>query len=307
MRGKEIGLPLPLLFFILLFIFLSLPGCGSVTKDAFFNYKGVKFEGFDPQKHHPSPEFAASVRKEKVYITKEQERSLKRCIDLLEEKGLTPLLGLTEKFVVVDCPFSFADKPQNVIYLDKEKVNLGITIGDDWGYKLWRFAPSFGVFSQELSFQGRPELPNLLRIILHELGHLVEYKELKFSWTGKFIANELNREFVCISWNEKKDWLDRESLSLKLREINSEGSLIDFIRWFKNYSSFFSIYAGTGMNEDFAETFVYYYLSKYYNFTLDLVLGEKVIVTDLQKPNKQREKKLKYIARVMEGPRINNH
>ena len=47
------------------------------------------------------------------------------------EQKLRHLLVYPDRFVIVEAPYSFADKPQMIVYLDREKVNLTFTIGDD--------------------------------------------------------------------------------------------------------------------------------------------------------------------------------
>lgn len=279
-------------------VFTSVIGCQTVKKTD-FSYKGVIVEAFDPERHHPSPEFAERVRREKVYLTDREVKSLKKCIDLLAEKDLIGLLRFTEKWVVVNCPYSFADKLQSVIYLDKEKVQLNLSVADDWNVKLWKTGPEIRDFSGQIAFRSGRSIPNLLRIILHEIGHMVEYKILDFSWRGEFLANNLNREFVAISWDEEQNWKDRENMLQRLHEIETRAELEEFINWFKNDSSFFSVYSGTGMNEDFAESFVYYYLFERFDYSLDLTVDGETIVSNLQKINDGRRRKLQFIAEIM--------
>jgi|SRR5690554_140003 len=283
--------------FVLVFIIVmvvTISGCAEEI--ASFTYQGVLVEGYDPFRHCPSPEFAEKVKQEKVVLTRSEVKTIKRCIRLFHDHGLGYLLKLTNKLVVVECPFSFADKPQSTIYIDKEKIKPHITLGNDWDYKLIQYG-----FFKNYHFRGRPELPNLFRLMLHELGHLVEYKELQFSWKGYFVANELNHDFVRVSWDEEHSWRDREFIHEKINAVESEEELIQFFQWFKENSSFFSVYSSTGMNEDFAEAFVYYYLRKHMDFTLDLLFQDETVVQDLQKMNYSREKKLKFIETVMEA------
>ena len=113
------------------------------------------------------------------------------------------------------------------------------------------------------------------------------------------MANELNRDFVQISWDERQNWKDRESILERVHNITNEEELLtSFVGLRKN--PFFSIYSGTGMNEDFAEAFLYYYLRKHFDFSLDLVYKDQVVMEDLQKINYSREKKLRFIEAVME-------
>lgn len=284
-----------ILFVILLNIAVISSGCNSRLEISSFTYKGIVVEGYDPLKHTPSPEFADSVKKEKVLLTQAEVKMLKKSIRLFIDHDLGYLLNLTNKFVIVHCPFSFADKPQSTIYLDREKIKPHVTLGNDWDYKLMQFG-----FPKDYHIKGNPEFSNLFRIMLHELGHLVEYKKLQFSWKGQFVANDLNRDFVQISWDERQNWKDRESILERVHVIKDEEEVINFFRWFKGESSFFSVYSGTGMNEDFAEAFLYYYLRKYFDFTLDLVYKDQIVMEDLQKINYSREKKLKFIEAVME-------
>lgn len=269
--------------------------CNDQHEIASFTYKGVVVEGYDPAIHTPSPEFASNVEQKKVLLNRAEVKMLKKCIRLFIDHDLSHLLKLTNKFVIVKCPYSFADKPQSTIYLDREKIKPHITLGNDWDYKLMQFG-----LHQGYHIKGNPEFSNLFRIMLHELGHLVEYKKLQFSWKGQFVANELNRDFVQISWDERQNWKDRESILERVHNVTTEEELLDFFRWFKEESSFFSIYSGTGMNEDFAEAFLYYYLRKHFDFTLDLVYKDQVVIADLQKINYSREKKLRFIEAVME-------
>jgi hypothetical protein len=273
-------------------------GCGR-SQDVFY-YQGILFEGFDPMKHQPSKEFGKYVRLEKVILSPKQVKSLKRCVDLLKERNLLFLLEYADRFVVANSPYSFADKPQMIIYLDKEKVTLGFSIGDDWKNKLLNSNLNLMENSGRFSFKGTPDLPNLLRIILHETGHLVEYDKLKFNWKGKFVDNVLNKDFVNISWDRKQHWKDKEGFSEKLQSIYSVDALVAFLLWFQEESSFFSLSSSMGMNEDFAEAFVYYFLSKEFNYTIDFILDDSVVINNLQKTNSFREKKFKFISEIIE-------
>lgn len=285
---------------ILLFILLIILFSGCRQAQEVFSYQGILFEGFDPLKHQPSEEFRRYVRPEKVVLSSREIKSLRRCVDLLNQENLLYLLKYAHRFVVVDAAYSFADKPQMAVYLDKEKVTLDFSISDDWKNKLLNSNLSLMENSGKFGFKGTPELPNLLRIILHEIGHLVEYDRLKFNWKGKFIENELNKDFVDISWDRSKYWKDKEGFSGKLQGIVSPEGLVTFFHWFQYESSFFSLSSSMGMNEDFAEAFVYYYLKHCYNYKISFILNEMVLIDDLQTTNPLREKKMAFIARTME-------
>ena len=277
-------------------VFLS--GCGW-EQDSFV-YQGIIFEGFDPAKHQPSDEFLKHVTPTKVSLSRGQIKALKKCVDLLNEQNLRYLLEYPDRFVIVEAPFSFADKPQMIVYLDQEKVNLTFSIGDDWENKLLNANLGLMDHSGQFYFKGTPELPNLLRIIIHEIGHLVEYDRLKFNWQGKFIPHPLNKEFVSISWDRNRYWQDKEGFSEKLHNIQSINGLIHFLQWFKWESSFFSLSSSMGMNEDFAEAFVYYILKEYYNYELSFVYKGRVVLDDLQAPNRYRRQKMAFIANLMQ-------
>ena len=55
-----------------------------------------------------------------------------------------------------------------------------------------------------------------------------------------------------------------------------------------------------GMNEDFAEAFVYYILKEYYDFELSFVYKGRVVLDNLQASNPYRRKKWAFIANLME-------
>ena len=169
---------------VLIVIILSVLFSGCRQGREAFSYQGIVFEGFDPLKHQPSEEFSRYIRPEKVVLSAREIKSLRRCVDLLKQKNLMHLLEYADRFVIVNSAYSFADKPQMVVYLDKEKINLDFTISDDWKNKLLNSNLSLMEKSSRFAFRGTPELPNLLRIILHEVGHLVEYDQLKFNWKG---------------------------------------------------------------------------------------------------------------------------
>lgn len=289
---------LRILTFCLLALVL-LPGCAREQES--FLYQGILFEGFDPVKHHPSAEFLKHVQPTKVILTQRQIKALKKCVDLLSEHNLRSLLEYADRFVIVNAPFSFADKPQMIVYLDQEKVNLNFTIGDDWENKLLNSNLSLMEHSGEFHFQGTPELPNLLRIIIHEIGHLVEYDQLKFNWRGKFVPHPLNKEFVSISWDRNRYWQDKEGFSEKLHNIGSVEDLLQFLQWFKAESSFFSLSSSMGMNEDFAEAFVYYILNEFYGFEISFVHKGRVVLDNLQAPNLYRTQKRAFITNLMQN------
>ena len=281
---------------LLLLLMIVLTGCRQAQE--VFYYQGILFEGFDPMKHQPSEEFSKFVRPDKVFLSAKEIKSLKRCVDLLKEKNLFFLLQYADRFVVVNSPYSFADKPQMSVYIDKEKVTLDFSIGDDWKNKLLNSNLGLMENSSKFHFRGTPELPNLLRIVLHETGHLVEYDQLKFNWKGKFIEHPLNKDFVNISWDRMRYWKDKEGFSEKLQTIHSLEALDTFLRWFQEESSFFSLSSSMGMNEDFAEAFVYYYLDTYFDYTISFILNETVLINDLQTINTFREKKFKFISEI---------
>ncbi len=281
---------------LLLLLMIVLTGCRQAQE--VFYYQGILFEGFDPMKHQPSEEFSKFVRPDKVFLSAKEIKSLKRCVDLLKEKNLFFLLQYADRFVVVNSPYSFADKPQMSVYIDKEKVTLDFSIGDDWKNKLLNSNLGLMENSSKFHFRGTPELPNLLRIVLHEIGHLVEYDQLKFNWKGKFIEHPLNKDFVNISWDRMRYWKDKEGFYEKLQTIHSLEALVTFLRWFQEESSFFSLSSSMGMNEDFAEAFVYYYLDTYFDYTISFILNETVLINDLQTINTFREKKFKFISEI---------
>jgi hypothetical protein len=282
---------------LILSIFLF-SGCGLEQES--FVYQGIVFEGYDPAKHEPSAEFGKHIEPTKVLLTRRQIEALKKCVDLLMERDLLSLFNYAKRFVIVKAPYSFADKPQMVVYLDQEKLTLNFTIGDDWENKLLNSNLGLMETSSQFYFKGTPELPNLLRIILHEIGHLVEYDKLKFNWKGKFVPHPLNKEFVSISWDRDRYWRDKEGFSYKLQNIQSLEGLLLFLQWFKAESSFFSLSSGMGMNEDFAEAFVYYILQEYFAYEISFVLKGKVQLNNLQALNPSRGQKLKFIADLMQ-------
>lgn len=225
-------------------------------------------------------------------------------VDLLEKENLLYLMEIPDRFILVNCPYSFADKPQMIVYLDREKIKLDYSIADDWENKLSKFAPGLAFAEGQISFQGVPELPNLLRIIIHEVGHLIEYKVLEFSWQGEFIANDLSRDFVGISWDEENNWRDREKILLRLETIKKPEELVEFLTWFAGNSSFFSVYSSTGMTEDFAESFVFYHLKTRFDYALQLFYSGELRIPDLTAPTKEREEKFGFIAGVMRDPEL---
>ncbi|NLW55433.1 MAG: hypothetical protein GX050_02205 [Firmicutes bacterium] len=288
------------IWIVILVVIFTILFSGCRQAQEVFSYQGIVFEGFDPLKHQPSEEFRRFIRPEKVVLSSREIKSLRRCVDLLKQKNLMHLLEYADRFVIVNSAYSFADKPQMVVYLDKEKVTLDFSISDDWKNKLLNSNLSLMEKSNQFAFKGTPELPNLLRIILHEVGHLVEYDQLKFNWKGKFIENELNKDFVNISWDQSNNWKDREGFSGKVQGIHSVEGLVTFFHWFKHESSFLSLSSSMGMNEDFAEAFVYYFLNGYYNYKISFVLDGTVLIDDLQTSNLLRDKKLAFIAGVVE-------
>ncbi len=284
---------------IILVISITVLFSGCRQAREVFSYQGIIFEGFDPAKHQPSDEFHLYIRPEKVVLSAQDIKSLRRCVDLMKQKNLMHLLKYPNRFVIANSSYSFADKPQMVIYLDKEKINLDFTISDDWKNKLLNSNLSLMEKSNRFAFRGTPELPNLLRIMLHEIGHLVEYEQLKFNWKGKFYENELNKDFVTISWNRSDNWKDREGFRGKVQGIHSVEGLVTFFQWFKQDSSFLSLSSSMGMNEDFAEAFAYYYLIRYYNYKNSFLLDGTVLIDNLQASNPLRDQKLAFIAGVM--------
>ena len=283
-------------------VFLS--GCGW-EQDSFY-YQGILFEGFDPAKHQPSPAFLKNITPTKVTLSPRQIKALKKCVDLLCEHGLRYLLEYPDRFVIVEAPYSFADKPQMIVYLDKEKVNLTFTIDNDWENKLLNANLGLMEHSGQFHFQGTPKLPNLLRIIIHEIGHLVEFERLKFNWQGKFVPHPLNKEFVNISWDQDRYWQDKEGFSEKLHNIQSVEGLLLFLQWFKEESSFFSLSSSMGMNEDFAEAFVYYILKEYYNYEINFVYQGRVVLDNLQAPNRYRRQKMAFVANLLQNELMEN-
>ena len=284
-------------FFLLITVLLS--GCRQEQES--FTYQGILFEGFDPAKHQPSSEFRKYVEPTKVLLSRRETQALKKCVDHLTEHNLLYLLEYADRFVIVKAPYSFADKPQMIVYLDQEKLTLNFSIGDDWENKLLNSNLGLMESSTQFYFKGTPELPNLLRIILHEIGHLVEYEQLKFNWTGKFVANPLNTDFVKISWDKNRYWQDKEGFSERLQSIQSLEGLVLFLQWFKAESSFFSFSSGMGMNEDFSEAFVYYYLKKYFDYELSFVFQGRVLIDNLQNLNPYRRQKLEFIAELIKN------
>ncbi len=290
-----------LLMVMLLFSMLFLSACRLDKGVESFTYKGILFEGFDPGKHFPSPEFTRGLEWDKILLSRKDVGSLKKTVDLLEDKGLLYLLQIPRKFVVVNCPYSFADKPQRTVYIDKEKINLDYSVADDWEFKMIRFTPRLIYSGKSFSLRGNPPLPNLLRIIIHEVGHLIEYEVLEFSWKGEFVVNELNRDFVSVSWDEANNWRDREEILFRLAHLENMEELVDFLSWFTGKSSYFSLYSSTGMNEDFAESFAFYYFITYFDYSLQFFWKDKLFLPDITRLNEKREKKLKFIGAVMEG------
>ncbi|HEY8391904.1 MAG TPA: hypothetical protein VIL83_04160 [Capillibacterium sp.] len=283
---------------ILLLLLVLLAGCGPEQES--FVYHGIIFEGFDPAKHKPSAEFQSAVTPTKVLLNQQQINALKKCVDLLAERNLLDLLKYPKRFIIAKASYSFADKPQMVIYLDQEKLNLDFTIGDDWENKLLNSNLGLMENSGQFYFKGTPELPNLLRIILHEIGHLVEYDKLKFNWKGKFVPHPLNKDFVSISWDRERYWQDKEGFADKLQNIQSMEALLLFLGWFKTESSFFSFSSSMGMNEDFAEAFVYYILKWYFGYEISFVYKGKVELNNLQALNSYRAQKIKFIAELLQ-------
>jgi len=266
-----------------------------------FTYKGILFEGFDPFKHSPSPEFTRGVEEEKILLFRDEVDCLKKSVDLLADKGLLYLLQIPRKFVVVNCPYSFADKPQMTVYIDHRKIGMDYSVADDWEFKMFRFTPRLMYSEKNLYFRGKPKLPNLLRIIIHEVGHLIEYQVLEFSWKGEFVVNDLSRDYVSISWDVENNWRDREEILLRLVQIGRTEELVHFLSWFAENSSYFSIYSSTGMNEDFAESFVFYYFRTYFDYMLQFFWKDKLYLPDMTLVNEKREGKLKLIAGIMEA------
>lgn len=284
---------------VILFIPIVFLACRQEKETASFTYRGVLFEGFNPQKHNPTPELARGVETEQVMITHAEMKILMSIVDMLEKENLLYLLEIPRRFVLVNCPYSFADKPQMTVYIDREKISTDYSVADDWQNKLSKFAPHLILSEQKIQFQGAPELPNLLRIIIHEVGHLIEYNVLKFSWQGEFFANDLNRDFVGISWDEENNWRDREKVLLRLEAIHKDEELVEFLAWFAEKSSFFSIYSSTGMTEDFAESFVFYYFKTHYDYELQLFYEGALNIADLTAPTREREKKAGFISSVV--------
>lgn len=290
-----------LLTVMLLISIFSLSACRLDKGIDSFTYKGILFEGFDPLKHFPSPEFTRGLEWDKILLFRNDVDCLKKSVDLLADKGLLYLLQIPRKFVVVDGPYSFADKPQMTVYIDKGKIDPDYSVADDWEFKMFRFTPRLMHTGKNFYFRGHPRLPNLLRIIIHEVGHLIEYEILEFSWKGEFVVNELNRDFVSISWDEVNNWRDREEILLRLAQIERTEELVDFLSWFTEKSSYFSFYSSTGMNEDFAESFAFYYLKTYFDYSLQFFWKGKLYLSDITRLNKKRGEKLKLIAAVMEA------
>jgi hypothetical protein len=289
------GIIQSLLFFLLVTVFLS--GCGQEQES--FIYHGILFEGFDPAKHQPSFAFRKYVEPTKVLLSRQEIQTLKKCVDYLTEHDLLYLLEYADRFVIVKAPYSFADKPQMIVYLDQGKLTMDFSIGDDWENKLLNSNLGLMESSTQFYFKGSPKLPNLLRIILHEIGHLIEYEQLKFNWTGKFIANTLNADFVKISWDKNRYWQDKEGFSEKLQSIQSLEGLVHFLQWFKAESSFFSFSSSMGMNEDFAEAFVYYFLQEYFGYEISFHFQGRVLIDNLQSLNADRQQKLEFIAELI--------
>ncbi len=293
---------------VMLAVILLLPvilfGCHKEeeTEVAAFTYRGILFEGFNPEKHKPTPELARGVEMERVMITPAEMKALMGIVDMLEKKDLLYLMEIPVRFVLVSGPYSFADKPQMTVYIDREKIKMDYSVADDWQYKLSKFTPGLDLSEERVYFQGLPKLPNLLRIIIHEVGHLVEYKVLGFSWQGQFIANNLNRDFVAISWDEWNNWRDREKILSRLQAIKKGEELAEFLTWFSQNSSFFSVYSSTGMTEDFAESFVFYYLRNHFDYTLQFFYDGHLRLADLTAPTKGRKKKIAFIDGVMQDP-----
>lgn len=283
---------------VLLFLMVLFSGCGPEQES--FVYQGIIFEGFDPAKHEPSAEFRQFVTPTKVLLSRRQIQALKKCVDLLMEHDLLDLLKYARRFVIVKAPYSFADKPQMIVYLDQGKLTLNFTVGDDWENKLLNSNLGLMESSGQFYFRGTPEIPNLLRIILHEIGHLVEYDKLKFNWKGKFVPHPLNKDFVSISWDRDRYWQDKEGFADKLQNIQSLEGLILFLQWFKAESSFFSFSSSMGMNEDFAEAFVYYILKEYFDFEISFVYKGKIELNNLQALNPYRVQKMKFIAELLQ-------
>jgi hypothetical protein len=296
---KTTGVVLAAIILLVSAIFFTWQNEKEVTA---FTYRGILFEGFNPEKHKPTPELARGVEMEQVMITPVEMKTLMGIVDLLEKENLLYLMEIPGRFVLVNCPYSFADKPQMTVYIDREKINTDYSVADDWQNKLSKFTPSLAFSDGQVHLQGVPQLPNLLRIIIHEVGHLIEYKVLGFSWQGEFIGNDLNRDFVGISWDEENNWRDREKILLRLETIREYEELVEFLTWFAGNSSFFSVYSSTGMTEDFAESFVFYYLKTHFDYALQFFYGGELRLADLTVPTRGREKKIGFIAGVMQDP-----
>ena len=65
--------------------------------------------------------FLSMLRQQSVSLSRGQIKALKKCVDLLNEQNLRYLLEYPDRFVIVEAPFSFADKPQMIVYLDQGK------------------------------------------------------------------------------------------------------------------------------------------------------------------------------------------
>ena len=291
---------------VILLLAVGFFGCRQEKEVAAFTYRGITFEGFNPEKHKPTPELARGVAMEQVMITPAEMKALMGIVDLLEKKNLLYLMEIPVRFVLVNCPYSFADKPHMTVYIDREKIKMDFSIADDWQNKLSKFTPGLDFSKEQIYFQGAPKLPNLLRIIIHEVGHLVEYKVLGFSWQGEFIANNLNRDFVAISWDEENNWRDREKILLQLQAIKKPEELSEFLAWFAGNSSYFSVYSSTGMTEDFAESFVFYFLKTHFDYSLQFFHGDRLRLADVTAPTKGRNKKFGFIVSVIQDPEFND-
>ena len=117
------------------------------------------------------------------------------------------------------------------------------------------------------------------------------------------MSNPLNKDFVNISWDKNRYWQDKEGFSAKVQNIQSLEGLLHFLNWFKAESSFFSLSSSMGMNEDFAEAFVYYLLKKHFDYTISYIYKGNTLIDNLQALNSYRAQKLRFIADLMEkGP-----
>jgi hypothetical protein len=143
----------------------------------------------------------------------------------------------------------------------------------------------------------------LIHTLFHEAGHVYDYYHFITPYTEKFLKNDQTKfptEFIENIWNdydetiEKYNYRNRQNVS-----FYDLGERLDIRNSIAIYTSlqntpFVSLYGGKNWAEDFAESFTWYYLNKYYGIEYKTTIkrnGNALINFD---PNNNESVKSRY-------------